>query len=134
MRLIYLLLLICCFYSAQAISIQKDSLSKDSVGNFKTNNFAIRDSATIAKKALMRDSLIKIYLKPNPNRANQFTDSLLKTVLIEDKYLLTPSKSVKIKKNNYGFGETIAKDPIWFLVSSISLLILFGIIKILFKN
>ena len=121
-----------CFNSAQAIIIKQDSLTKDST--FKFNNYPAVDSAERARSKLIRDSLIYTYLKPNPNRANQFTDSLLKAVLVYDKYLLTQAKSVKIKKINYGFGEVIIKDPLWFLVISIILLIFFGVIKILFKK
>ena len=134
MRLLYLLLLLFCTNFAKGINIEQDSLIKDSIFKFRNNKYSAIDSAEKARITLFRDSLIYTYLKPNPNRANQFTDSLLKTVLVYDKYLLTPPKSVKIKKNNYGFGEIKAKDPVWFLLTSIILLIFFAIIKILFKK
>lgn len=134
MRLLYLLLLVFCTNFAHAINIEQDSSIKDSIFKFRNNKYSAIDSVAKARITLVRDSLIYTYLKPNPNRANQFTDSLLKTVLVYDKYLLTPPKSVKIKKNNYGFGEIKAKDPVWFLLTSIILLIFFAIIKILFKK
>lgn len=134
MRLLYLLLLIFCTNFVKAINIEQDSLIKDSIFKSRINNYPAIDSVEKARITLVRDSLIYTYLKPNPNRANQFTDSLLKTVLVYDKYLLTPPKSVKIKKNNYGFGEIVANDPVWFLLTYIILLIFFAIIKILFKK
>ena len=123
-----------CTNFAKAVNIEQDSLIKDSILKSRTNNYPAIDSVEKAQITLIRDSLIYTYLKPNPNRANQFTDSLLKTVLVYDKYLLGPPKSVKIKKNNYGFGEIKVKDPFWFLLASVILLIFFGIIKILFKK
>ena len=123
-----------CFNSAHAFNIEQDSLVRDSIFKFRTKNYPVVDSVAKARSKLVRDSLIYTYLKPNPDRANQFTDSLLKTVLVSDKYLLTPAKSVKIKKNNYGFGEIITKDPVWFLLAAVILLIFFGVIKILFKK
>lgn len=134
MRSVYLLILLCCLYSADAFAIQQDSSVKDNSTNFRRNNFIVIDSAAKARIAFLRDSLTYSYLKPDPNRANQFTDSLLKEVLVIDSYLLTPAKSVKIKKNNYGFGEIIPKEPLWFLLTSILLIVFFGIIKILFKK
>ena len=123
-----------CFNSSQAINIEQDSLIKDSVFKFRPKNYPVVDSVAKARTKLIRDSLVYTYLKPNPDRANQFTDSLLRTVLVTDKYLLTPAKSVKIKKDNYGFGEIITKDPVWFLLAAVILLIFFGVIKILFKK
>lgn len=134
MRTIYILLILCCFYSAQAISIPQDTVLNDSGVNFERRKTIIIDSAKQARLTFLRDSATYAYLKPDPNRANQFTDSLLKTVLVIDRFLLTPAKYIKIKSNNYGFGEIITKDPIWFLLTSITLLIFFGIIKILFKK
>lgn len=128
------MILLCCLYSADAFAIQQDSSVKDNITNFRRKNFIVIDSAAKARTAFLRDSLTYSYLKPDPNRANQFTDSLLKEVLVIDSYLLTPAKSVKIKKNNYGFGEIIPKEPLWFLLTSILLIVFFGIIKILFKK
>jgi hypothetical protein len=134
MRYIYSLFFLCCFYSAQADDFQQDSLIADSTINFRSNKFIFLDSAKKASIASKRDSITYAYLKPNPDRINLFTDSLLKAVLVSDRYLLTPAKSIKIKKNNYGFGNLINKTPIWFLLSSVALLVLFGIIKIIFKK
>lgn len=134
MRFIYILFLPYFFFSAPKASLKQVFSPGDSSANFQKNNVALINSATNTSNSSLRDSLAYFYIKPNPKRVNLFTDSLLRASLVNDRYLLTPAKSLKIKKYDYGFGEIIPKDPLWFLVSSITLLVFFGIIKIVFKK
>jgi hypothetical protein len=136
MRFLLFVLFLFCFALAGFADVQKDSLilKKDSFQSSNIKKRFLPDSATLVRKAFLRDSLTYQYLKPDPNRPNPFIEDLLRKVIITDPYLLTPAKSVKIKKSNFGTGEYIGKMPIWFFLVIILLLVFFGIIKIAFKK
>ena len=125
-----------CNALAGFADVQKDSTLtiKDSFQTATIRTRYIPDSAALARKAFLRDSLTYQYLQPNPNRPNPFIEDLLRKVIITDPYLLTPAKSVKIKKSNFGTGEYTSKMPIWFFLVIVLLLMLFGVVKIAFKK
>ncbi len=125
-----------CFAYASFASIQKDSIiyKADSAQILRKQNKLIADALFLARTTFIRDSLSFQYLKPDPNRPNTFVEKLLKEVIITDPYLLSPAKSLKIKKSNFGLGQTINKMPLWFFASIIILIAIFGIVKVVFKK
>lgn len=115
---------------------QKDSLSHavDSSFKYQPKILTAEDSALLAKKKQIADSLTWYYLKPDPDRANPFVEQLLKEHLTTDKYLLSPAPNVKIKKSNYGFGEFMPQKITWFFPVALLLILLFGLVRIFFNK
>lgn len=136
MRFLIFLTFLFTFPFAIFAGSPKESL-KQQIDSVQTNTKAdtlIANNEELIRKAFVRDSLTYKYLKPDPNRPNPFTDSLLKEIIVTDPYLLKPAKSIKIRKNNYGLGQVINRSPLWFFLSIIALTTFFAIIKIVFKK
>lgn len=115
---------------------QKDSLSSsaDTSLRFQIKKLTTQDSAFLAQKKQIADSLTWYYLKPDPARSNPFVEKLLKEHLTTDKYLLNPAPSIKIKKSNYGLGEYLPQKITWFFPVALLLILLFGLVRIFFNK
>ncbi|HTN19416.1 MAG TPA: DUF4271 domain-containing protein [Pelobium sp.] len=94
----------------------------------------IIDSAALARKNFVRDSLTWYFLKPDPKRANPYVEKLLKDNITTDPYLLSLPKNLKIINNPYGVGNYLNKYPVWFLVAVLVLLTMFGVVRLVFSK
>ncbi|OAQ40516.1 hypothetical protein A5893_06095 [Pedobacter psychrophilus] len=136
MKQLYIFIIFCLF-AHQNLFAQN---AKDSIQviidttKAKARFYPIIDSAALAKKKFTRDSIINYFLNPDPKRENPFFDKLIEDNLVSDQYLLSLPKNVKIIKSNYGLGKFLIKDPLWFLICILSILLLFGILKIIFSK
>lgn len=92
------------------------------------------DSAAVARKAFVKDSITWYFMKPDPSRANPWVTKLLADNVTKDPYLLTLPSNFKKVNNPYGVGIYINSYPIWFLVAILVLLTAFGVIKIVFSK
>ncbi|WP_017259493.1 DUF4271 domain-containing protein [Pedobacter arcticus] len=113
---------------------------QDSVQNMDTTAKVIYkpsiiiDSAALARKNFVKDSLTWQFLNPNPNRPNPYVEKLLKDNLTTDPYLLSLPKNFKIVKNSYGVGNHLNKYPQWFLFAVLVLLTMFGVVRLVFAK
>ncbi|HEX7366749.1 MAG TPA: DUF4271 domain-containing protein [Pelobium sp.] len=92
------------------------------------------DSAALARKNFVRDSITWYFLSPNPNRPNPYVEKLLKDNVTTDPYLLSLPKNFKRVNNTYGVGVYLIKYPVWFLAAVLVLLTLFGVVRVVFTK
>ncbi|MBK0382753.1 DUF4271 domain-containing protein [Pedobacter sp. SD-b] len=137
MKRFSILILFCLFYQ-QTVLAQNipDSLANnlDTTLKHQKTYYPIIDSAALARKNFVRDSVTNHYLKPDPKRANPYFDKLIADNLVTDPYLLSLPKNIKIVKSNYGLGHFLNKGPIWFLLAVMLILLCFGILKAIFSK
>lgn len=136
MRFLILLIFLFSFplviFAGNTTNVTKPKIDSVQI-NTKKDTFLVNNEQAI-RKALVRDSLKFKYLKTDLNRPNLFLDSLLKETIVTDPYLLKPAKSIKVRKNNYGLGQVINRNPLWFFITILGLTAFFAIIKIVFKK
>nr|WP_294900553.1 DUF4271 domain-containing protein [uncultured Pedobacter sp.] len=94
----------------------------------------IIDSAALARKNFVRDSITWHFLRPDPNRANPYVEQLLVNNVTTDPYLLSLPKNFKRVNNPYGVGNYLNKYPTWFLVAILTLLTMFGVVRLVFSK
>ncbi|WP_120183111.1 DUF4271 domain-containing protein [Pelobium manganitolerans] len=122
---------ICMLASAQQDSV----LLADTVAQAQTfKPRIIIDSAALARKNFVRDSITYYYLKPDPKRANPWVEKLLAENTTTDPLLLSAPKKYKKVATTYNVGNQINKYPVWFLVAVLLLLTVFGLINIGFSK
>lgn len=127
----YLLLL---SFSLFGTPLQDSVKTTDTVTKIAYKPRIVIDSAALARKNFVRDSLTWYYLKPDPKRANPYVEKLLADNVTTDPYLLSLPKKFKKVNSSYGVGNYIGKYPTWFLVAILALLTMFGVIKIAFSK
>lgn len=116
-------------FQAQDTIQNKDTVSK---AVFKPR--IIIDSAALARKNFIRDSITWHFLRPDPNRPNPYVEKLLKDNITTDPYLLSLPENIKIVNNPYGVGTYINKYPTWLLATILVLLTVFGIVRAVFST
>lgn len=134
------LLLGIIFFSAFNLSVFAQ-LSKDSAQNLNidtviilNSNYKNIDSAGLARKAFIADSLTYQYLKPDPKRINPYYNQLVKDFFVTDPFLLSSPKGIKVVNNNYGLGLYIKKSPKLFIFIFLFILVFFGVVRVLFSK
>ena len=135
MKQLYIIFIL-CFFANQNLLAQntKDSIKLNTETATKAKYYPIIDSLALAKKKITREAIINYYLNPDPRRENLFFNKLIADNLVSDPYLLSIPKSVKVVKSNYGLGQFLNKEPIWFLISIIIILLSFGILNAIFSK
>ncbi|MFC5282276.1 DUF4271 domain-containing protein [Pedobacter alpinus] len=135
MRYILLFVLFFCITQTSLGYALQDSTQKtDTVIKIKYRVLTALDSANLARKAFVRDSITWYFLNPDPKRANPYVEKLLRDNVTTDPYLLSLPKNYKKVTNSYGLGVFINKYPKWFLMVAIVLLCLFAIVKVAFSK
>lgn len=131
-----ILFLLLCSLSLSVFSFQvQDSIPlTDSVPQKVYKRLVIIDSAALARKNFVLDSLTWHFLKPDPNRPNPYVEKLLLDNVTTDPYLLSLPKNIKIVNNPYGTGISIKPYPRWFLATSLLLLTVFAVIRLVFDK
>lgn len=134
------LLLGIIFFSAFNSSLFAQ-ISRDSVRNLNidtvvisNSNYKIIDSAALARKAFIADSLTYQYLKPDPKRINPYYNQLVKDFFVTDPFLLSSPKGIKVVNNNYGLGLYMKKSPKLFIFIFLFILVFFGVVRVLFSK
>lgn len=130
--LFFYLLLSCSGFAFSAQDSTQQAI--DTVAKTVYKPRVIIDSAALARKNFVRDSLIWYFLKPDPKRANPYVEKLLKDNITTDPYLLSLPKNLKIINNPYGVGNYLNKYPVWFLVAVLVLLTMFGVVRLVFSK
>ncbi|MBC7653672.1 MAG: DUF4271 domain-containing protein [Oligoflexus sp.] len=137
MKQLYIFIVICFFVNQNLLAQNaKDStmVKTDTTTKTKIKYYPIIDSVALAKKNFTRDSIINYFLNPDPKRENQFFNKLIADNLVSDPYLLSLPKNIKIVKSNYGLGQFLKQDPLWFLISILIILLSFGVLKVIFSK
>lgn len=127
-------LFFCISQTSLGYALQDSTQNTDTVVKIKYKQLTALDSAVLARKAFVKDSLTWYFLKPDPKRANAYVEKLLKDNVTTDPYLLSLPKNFKKVNSSYGLGVFINKYPKWFLLVTIVLLCLFAIVKIVFSK
>lgn len=137
-----ILLLVLCIFSASAQTDSSAISPAQTPAAFK--RFVIRDSIYIAILQARRDSvrrakdsieavtdsLSKIYIvKADPERPNQFVDSLLKVYLIKDFNFREWLSWFPKKEQRYDEGRIKKKGEFWVIGFLALLLVLFAVLK-----
>jgi hypothetical protein len=130
--LFFSLLLSCSVFAFSAQDSTQQAIDTAAKTVYKPR--VIIDSAALARKNFVRDSLIWYFLKPDPKRANPYVEKLLKDNITTDPYLLSLPKNLKIINNPYGVGNYLNKYPVWFLVAVLVLLTMFGVVRLVFSK
>ncbi len=94
--------------------------------------YPVIDSAALAKKNQVRDSLTWHFLNPDSKRANPWVEKLLTDNITTDPHLLSLPKNLKIVQDNHGRGIPLNEYPFWFLPAILIILTLFGITRLAF--
>ena len=139
---VFFVLIVLSFFSAAAQTDSSAVPVTQAPASFK--RFVIRDSVYLAilrerRDSLQRskdsieavtDSLSKIYIvTPDPNRPNQFVDSLLKVYLIRDFNFKQWLNRFPKKLQPYDEGKVKRKGEFWVIGFLAIFLILFAILK-----
>ncbi len=136
MKQLYIFIIFCLFVNQNLLAQNANDSTQIKIDTVKakTKYYPIIDSAALAKKNFTRDSLIHYYLNPDPKRDNPFFDKLIADNLVSDPYLLSLPNNIEIVKSNYGLGQFLNKDPIWFLLAMLIILFSFGLLKVVFSK
>ncbi len=129
-----ILLLCLLLLTSSGFAVQDSVQNVDTVTKIIYKPRIIIDSAAVARKNFVKDSLTWHFLMPNPNRPNPYVEKLLKDNLTTDPYLLSLPNSFKIVNNPYGVGNQLTKYPHWFLVAVLVLLTTFGVVRLVFAK
>jgi hypothetical protein len=121
--------------NSNAQIVSDTSSLKNSVDSvLRTKRYVIVDSAALARKAFVADSLTYYFIKPDPKRANPYFEQLMSDFIVTDPYLLNLPKSIKIVSNNYGLGLFLKKSPQIFIYIFLTILTFFGIVRVVFDK
>ncbi len=133
MRQVFLFfILVAPIFNSHAIFAQDSLKVADTTIKVIYKPRVVIDSAALARKEFVRDSMMWQFMKPDPNRANPWVTKLLADNLTTDPYLLSLPKKFKRANNPYGVGTYINSYPVWFIVAVLLLFTAFGVIKIVF--
>lgn len=106
---------------------------RDSAQTFKRVYFVPRiDSAELAQKQHIRDSLRWMYLKPDPNRKNLFVEEMLKKYIVSDPTFI--SQYIPGAEAKYGTGKSLPRYLKWELFVLLFLLTAFAVLRMAFKK
>lgn len=133
-QIVFVISLFLLSFSSFGFQVQDSVQTTDSVAQQIYKPRIVIDSAALARKNFVRDSITWYFLNPNPDRANPYVEKLLNDNVTTDPYLLSLPTKFKIVNNPYGVGNYFSRYPLWFLIAVLALLTMFGVVRLVFTK
>lgn len=144
-----LLVVICLIVQTPGYSYSQQATSRDTSNNrrgldsvYVSGYRQYQDSISFARNQFVNDSLkhlgdsiAKVWIGvADPNRVNQFTDSLVELYTVKSFNFIKWAESFKKKLNQYNEGRLQPHGERWIAIMTFSLIFFLGLIKYIFPK